>query len=253
MINEARLPVPVPRWFLGLRAITHSLLYFLLLLWVALVHPVFPRRHFVLIALGLCWLVLLVSVIIELRHRRRSGEGWRARVSDLSLLFAPLFIFAHLPWLGLAMAVVGYVMLLRRVSGGEIFLFALVGTAMAAVMATMAIMEVESAVPGAPLAMLDNASRFTASTLFRLSSVHTDQPVTEDGRGIAVGIQVISSLLLGAIYAGILTALVRGPAGGSKGSGESKVASDDVMAKVIAQQEEILRRLDRLQAERDDR
>lgn len=255
MVDEARLPVPLPHWFLVLRALTRSLLYGLLVLWISLVPAVWPRRWFVLGALLVCWLVLVISLIIEVRHHRRGGQSWRPRVSDALLVLAPIAALVGLPLLAIALVVVGYFIQLRRISAGEIFTFAVLGALMSMVIATMALIEAESRAPDSELTSPFEAGKFAVVQLFSLNGLNPHQPRTNEGLMISFFIQMVGIVLVAAVAAGMLRALVgspNNPMHSSAGSA-STGAADERIERILAQQEEILRRLDRLQPDDHDR
>jgi cytochrome c biogenesis factor len=243
--EEADLPIKVPRWFLVLRVITKSLLYGLLVTWLAFV-PVHELGRLVLwIVLGAMWLIILVATVIDIVHRRRARESRLARLSDIAMLLTPLPILINLPGLAVVLLVVGYVLQLRRISAGQVFFFVLFGSLGTVVMGTIALVGAEAQNPNAPLAQPITAAEFTMATLFRLTSVKVGLPLTEEGQVITTVLQIVSALFLGALYGGLLTWAVRDSrSASSKTAARAASVTEARLAYVIKQQQEILRRLD---------
>ena len=238
---EAGIPVRTPRWFIVLRALSKSLIYGLVVAWVAFV----PLHRGGAIALWLCvgvlWATILAATVIDFMHRRRTGDSRIARISDITMLLAPVPAILDLPALCIILLVAGYVMQLRRISAGQVFMFAVVGSVGAIVLGTVALVGAESQVPQAPLSYPEAAVGFTLATLFRLSSLKLAGPVTSEGHVIVVVLQVFSAVFLGAFYGGLLAMVVKDS---SKKPSTSK--TDARLAYVIKQQQEILKRLDAL-------
>ena len=157
------------------------------------------------------------------------------------MLLAPVPAILDLPALCIILLVAGYVMQLRRISAGQVFMFAVVGSVGAIFLGTVALVGAESQVPQAPLSYPEAAVGFTLATLFRLSSLKLAGPVTSEGHVIVVVLQVFSAVFLGAFYGGLLAMVVKDS---SKKPSTSK--TDARLAYVIKQQQEILKRLDAL-------
>lgn len=241
LAQEAGIPVQTPRWFIALRALSKSLIYGLVVAWVAFI----PVRGGGAVALWLCvgvlWATTLTATVIDFLHRRHTGESRLARISDITMLLAPLPALLNLPALCIILLVAGYIMQLRRISAGQVFMFAVVGSIAAILLGTVALVGAESQVPQAPLSEPGAAIGFTLATLFRLTSIKLAGPVTSEGHVIVVVLQVFSAVFLGAFYGGLLAMVVRDS---SKKPSTSK--TDARLAYVIKQQQEILKKLDAL-------
>jgi hypothetical protein len=241
LAQEAGIPVRTPRWFIALRALSKSLVYGLVVAWAAFV----PLHGVGAVALWLCvgvlWATTLTATVIDFMHRRHTGESRLARISDITMLLAPLPALVNLPAVCIILLVAGYIMQLRRISAGQVFMFALVGSVGAIVLGTVALVGAESQVAQAPLSQPEAAIGFTLATLFRLTSIKLAGPVTSEGHVIVVVLQVFSAVFLGAFYGGLLAMVVRDS---SKKPSTSK--TDARLAYVIKQQQEILARLDAL-------
>jgi len=238
---EAGIPVTTPRWFIALRAASKTMLFGLLVAWVAFI-PVHGVGAVVLwLCVGVLWATILAATVIDFLHRRRTGESRLARISDVTMLLAPVPALLGLPGVCIALLVAGYVMQLRRISAGQVFMFAVVGSIGAIVLGTVALVGAESQVAQAPLAEPGSAIGFTLATLFRVTSVKLASPQTSEGHVIVVVLQVFSAIFLGALYGGLLTMVVKDS---SKKPATSK--TDARLAYVIKQQQEILKKLDAL-------
>ena len=241
LAQEAGIPVRTPRWFIALRALSKSLIYGLVVAWVAFI-PVHGGGAVALwLCVGVLWATTLTATVIDFMHRRRTGDSRIARISDITMLLAPVPAILDLPALCIILLVAGYVMQLRRISAGQVFMFAVVGSVGAIVLGTVALVGAESQVPQAPLSYPEAAVGFTLATLFRLSSLKLAGPVTSEGHVIVVVLQVFSAVFLGAFYGGLLAMVVKDS---SKKPSTSK--TDARLAYVIKQQQEILKRLDAL-------
>lgn len=245
---ETGLPPGAPRWFVALRFASKSLVYGIALAWLGYVPTPQPWQGALWGLVGVLWIVTIAAMVIDVRHRRRTEASRFARASDISMALAPVPILLGIPLLGLALLVAGYVLQLRRVSGGRVFVFAIVGSTIALVLATVALFGVEANELNSTLGTLPSAASFTVSTILQLSSADGITPLSEQGRIIGDALQVISAIFIGAIYGGLLTMVVRD-------------ANDDEVAEIrsrldhlSAQQDEILARLDALvEGQRGDR
>lgn len=247
LAQEAALPIRVPRWYLALRVLTKSMIYGLVVAWLAFI-PVHGVGLVVLwLTLGVMWAVILAAAVVDILHRRRTSQSRMARLSDFCMLVAPVPIAVDLPALCIVLLVVGYVLQLRRISGGQVFMFALLGSIGAIILGTIALVGAESTHPSSSLAQPSTAVGFTMATLFRLTSVKLGSPVTEEGRLIVTVLQVVSAVFLGALYGGLLTMAVRdSTATRASGASAKASATDARLAYIIKQQKEILRRLDEM-------
>jgi len=242
---EAALPIPAPTWFLVMRAITKSMAYGLIVTWLAFV-PVHDFGRTVLwIILAAMWAVILTAMILDIIHRRRTQESRLVRMSDVAMLLAPLPIFINLPGLAIVFLVVGYVLQLRRIMAGQVFMFVLFGSVGTIIMGSIALLGAEAQNPNAPLAQPGAAAEFTVATLFRLTSLKVGAPLTDEGQVIVTVLQIVSAIFLGALYGGLLTWAVR-DSRSSKSASRQTSTTDARLAYVIKQQQEILRRLDAL-------
>jgi len=237
--EEAAIPVPVPRWFLVLRALSKTMIYGLVVAWVAFI-PVYGAWAVVLWScVGLLWVTILAATVIDVRHARRTEQSHRARISDITMLLAPLPALVDLPALCIILLVAGYIMQLRRISAGQAFMFALVGSIGAILLGTIALIGAESIRAGSELAQPLNAIEYTAAKLFRLTSVNVGTPETTEGEAIGTILQIFSAIFLGALYGGLLALVVK-----DSKKKPSASTTDARLAYVIKQQQEILRRLD---------
>ncbi len=243
--TESALPRSAPRWFVALRALSKTGLYGLVVAWVAFI-PMHRGLGVVLWTIvAVLWLTIAVATVMGWMHRRRTSESQFARWSDLAMLLAPLPILFGLPLITVALLVVGYGLQLRRISGGQVFIFALFASVLAVVLATIALIGAESQVPGSALSSPTSAVGYTLSSLFRLTNAKSVVPVTQEGRTIGSILQVVSAIFLGALYGGLLTMVVKDS---SKSSTAAVSSTDARLAYVIKQQKEILARLDALSA-----
>ena len=237
--EEAAIPVTVPRWFLVLRALSKTMIYGLVVAWVAFI----PLRGAWAIVLwscvGLLWVTILAATVIDVRHARRTEQSHRARLSDITMLLAPLPALVDLPALCIILLVAGYIMQLRRISAGQAFMFALFGSIGAILLGTIALIGAESVRAGSELAQPINAIEYTAAKLFRLTSVNVGTPETTEGEAIGTILQIFSAIFLGALYGGLLAFVVK-----DSKKKPSTSTTDARLAYVIKQQQEILRRLD---------
>lgn len=241
MSQEAALPVRTPRWFVILRAISKTLVYGLVIAWLGFI-PVHQVGEVILqLLLGVLWATILAATVIDVLHRRRTQESRLARISDVAMLLAPLPLFLDLPAVSVVLLAVGYVMQLRRISAGQVFMFAIFGSVAAIVLGTIALIGAESTQPGSSLAQPAEAAGFTLATLFRITSLKLSAPMSDEGRAVVVVLQVFSAIFLGALYGGLLAMVVKDS---SKKSSSS--TTDARLAYVIKQQQEILKRLDAL-------
>ena len=241
LAQEAGIPVRTPRWFIALRALSKSLIYGLVVAWVAFI-PVHGGGAVALwLCVGVLWATTLTATVIDFMHRRHTGESRLARISDITMLLAPVPALLNLPALCVILLVAGYIMQLRRISAGQVFMFAVVGSVAAILLGTVALVGAETQSPQSPLAEPGAAIGFTLATLFRLTSLKLAGPMTSEGRTIVVVLQVFSAIFLGALYGGLLTMAVKDS---SKKAASSK--TDARLAYVIKQQQEILKRLDAL-------
>lgn len=237
--EEAAIPIRVPRWFLVLRALSKTMIYGLVVAWVAFI-PLSGVWAIVLWScVGLLWATILAATVIDIRHARRTKQSPRARISDITMLLAPLPALVGLPALCIILLVAGYIMQLRRISAGQAFMFALIGSIGAIVLGTIALIGAESVRAGSELAQPINAIEYTAARIFRLTSVDVGRPVTAEGEAIGTILQIFSAIFLGALYGGLLAFVVKD----SKRTPSASTA-DARLAYVIKQQQEILRRLD---------
>lgn len=237
--EEAAVPVRVPRWFLALRALSKTMIYGLVVAWVAFI-PLNGAWAIVLWScVGLLWVTILAATVIDVRHARRTEQSFRARISDITMLLAPLPALVDLPALCIILLVAGYLMQLRRISAGQAFMFALVGSIGAIVLGTIALIGAESVRAGSELAQPINAIEYTAARIFRLTSVDVGKPATSEGEAIGTILQIFSAIFLGALYGGLLALVVK-----DSKKKPSASTTDARLAYVIKQQQEILRRLD---------
>lgn len=245
LAQEAALPIPVPPWFVVMRAITKSMIYGLVVAWLAFI-PVHEIGRMVLWSLlAVMWVVILTATVIDIVHRRRAQESRLARMSDVAMLLAPLPIFVDLPGLCIVLIVVGYVLQLRRISGGQVFTFVLFGSVGTIILGTIALLGAESQQPNAPLGHPAAAAEFTVATLFRLTSIKAGAPITQEGQVIVTVLQIVSAIFLGALYGGLLTWAVRDSRTSTAASASRQSSTTETrLAYVIKQQQEILRRLD---------
>jgi hypothetical protein len=190
---------------------------------------------------GVLWATTLAATVIDFMHRRHTGASRIARISDITMLLAPVPAMLNLPALSIILLVAGYVMQLRRISAGQVFMFAVVGSVGAIVLGTVALIGAESQVAQAPLSEPGAAIGFTLATLFRVTALKLASPVTSEGHVIVVVLQVFSAIFLGAFYGGLLAMVVKDS---SKKPSTSK--TDARLAYVIKQQQEILKKLDAL-------
>ena len=239
---ETGLPPDAPRWFVGLRFASKSLIYGIALAWIGYVPTSQPWQGLIWALVAVLWVVIIAATIIDVRHRRRTESSRFARASDISMALAPIPILLGIPLLGLALLVAGYVLQLRRVSGGRVFIFAIVGSTVALVLATIALFGVEAKESGSTLGTPQAAASYSVSTILQLSSADDITPSSDQGRIIASALQVMSAIFIGAIYGGLLTMVVRD-------------ANDDEvndirerLDRLSAQQDAILARLDALVA-----
>lgn len=243
LVAEAALPVAVPTWFLVMRAITKSMAYGLIVTWLAFVPVHDVGRAILWSVLAAMWAVILTAMILDIIHRRRTQESRLVRMSDVAMLLAPLPIFINLPGLAIVFLVVGYVLQLRRISAGQVFMFVLFGSVGTIIMGTIALLGAEAQNPNAPLAQPGAAAEFTVATLFRLTSLKVGAPLTDEGQIIVTVLQIVSAIFLGALYGGLLTWAVR-DSRSTKSTSRQTSTTDARLAYVIKQQQEILRRLD---------
>jgi len=242
---EAALPIPAPTWFVVMRAITKSMAYGLIVTWLAFVPVHDVGRTVLWIILAAMWAVILAAMILDIIHRRRTQESRLVRMSDVAMLLTPLPIFINLPGLAIVFLVVGYVLQLRRISAGQVFMFVLLGSVGTIIMGSIALLGAEAQNPNAPLAQPGAAAEFTVATLFRLTSLKVGAPLTDEGQIIVTVLQIVSAIFLGALYGGLLTWAVR-DSRSSKSTSRQTSTTDARLAYVIKQQQEILRRLDAL-------
>lgn len=239
--EEADLPVTVPPWFLLLRAVSKTGVYGVSVAWMAFL-PTSEATDIVLwTVIGVLWLTIVVGSALDFRHRRRTEKARMLRASDVAMILAPLPIFLGSPIIVGALLVAGYGMQLRRISGGEVFLFALVGSFGALLLGTIALYGAESADSKSPISSPTDAAVFAAATLMRLNSLKAGNPVTEEGQVVVTVLQVVSAIFLGALYGGLLTMVVK-----DSGKRKTNDTTEARLAYVIKQQQEILRRLDAL-------
>ncbi len=245
MRSETGLPPRAPRWFVAVRWASKSLLYGVAVAWLAFLPATRDLEVFLWCLVGLLWLTIMVSIIIGWSWRTQSAAHRSVHVSDLAMLLAPIPIFFDVPLITLALLVVGYVMQLSRISGGQVFIFALFGSTGALVLATIALVGVESADPNSQLSSPEAAMEYVAANLFRISALDVGKTVTPDGQLITAVVQVLGGLFFGVLFGGLLAWLVR----------EQKpapVSADlvDRMDQILKHHDHILRRLETLEGSR---
>ncbi len=228
-----------------MRWASKSLLYGVAVAWLAFLPATRGLEVFLWCLVGLLWLTIMVSTIIGWTRATPSAVNRSRRVSDLAMLLAPIPIFFDVPLITLALLVVGYVMQLSRISGGQVFIFALFGSAGALVLATIALVGVESADPNSQLSSPEAAMEYVAANLFRISALDVGKTVTPDGQLITAVVQVLGGLFFGVLFGGLLAWLVR----------EQKpapVSADlvDRMDQILKHHDHILRRLETLEGSR---
>lgn len=242
--TESGLPADAPRWLVGLRYASKSLVYGVALAWLGYVPTPQPWRGLLWALVAVLWVVIIVATVIDVRHRRRTEASRFARASDISMALAPIPILLGIPLLGLALLIAGYVLQLRRVSGGRVFIFAIVGSTVALVLGTVALFGIEAREPDSALGTPQAAASYSVGTILQLSSADDITPSSDEGRIIADVLQVISAIFIGAIYGGLLTMVVR------DANDDDVDEIRDRLDRLTAQQDEILARLDDLAGRR---
>ena len=176
------------------------------------------------IVVSVVWLLLLAMYIHDLIRTTEPLHKyvWKHPAIPM-LLIAPLFLLLYWDAVWFVLVIAAYILELRQHSAGNAFTFSFCLIIFVGVLAALAMAELENDVIGSQFHGPGDSLLWAFGSLLRIDTGKTFSPVTQDGKFLAVVIQV-SAILAASMFTAKLVGWVMGT---SKPGAAAKSEEDD--------------------------
>lgn len=193
--------------------------------------------RFLYIVVSVVWILLLGMYIHDLVRTSEPLHKyvWKHPAIPM-LLIAPLFLFLYWDAVWFVLVIAAYILELRQHSAGNAFTFSFCLIIFVGILAALAMAELENDVVGSEFHGPGDSLLWAFGSLLRIDTGKTFSPVTQDGKFLAVVIQV-SAILAASMFTAKLVGWVMGTS--KPGAAAKDDDEDDAQAKPASMQAEI--------------
>lgn len=164
------------------------------------------------VVVSVLWVALLAMYIHDLIRTSEPHLRYVLQHPAIPmLLIAPLFLFLYWDAVWFVLVIAAYILELRQHSAGNAFTFSFCLIIFVGVLAALAMAELENDVAGSAFHGPGDSLLWAFGSLLRIDTGKTFSPVTEDGKFLAVVIQV-SAILAASMFTAKLVGWVMGTA-----------------------------------------
>jgi len=204
--------------------------------------PATARVLYVIVSV--LWILLLAMYVHDLVRTADPRRSYVLRHPAIPmLLIAPLFLLLYWDAVWFVLVIAAYILELRQHSAGNAFTFSFCLIIFVGVLASLAMAELENDVVGSQFHGPGDSLLWAFGSLLRIDTGTNLSPVTEDGKFLAVVIQV-SAILAASMFTAKLVGWVTGSpktAAARKNDEDDETASDPVRAEIAELRAAIVR------------
>ncbi len=162
------------------------------------------------VIVSVLWIVLLAMYVNDLVRTTEPRRRYVLHHPAIPmLLVAPLFLFLYWDAVWFVLVIAAYILELRQHSAGNAFTFSFCLIIFVGVLAALAMAELENDIAGSAFHGPGDSLLWAFGSLLRIDTGKSFSPVTDDGKFLAVVIQV-SAILAASMFTAKLVSWVMG-------------------------------------------